>query len=127
MMYLLPLTMLEPSELNKIQWKAIQAILNKLGVSKLFHHQVAFGPGWNSPAWYECWPRRSTDSAFHKSWFCRGSRLCNLKWATASICWKILQSLYLILLCADLSWYESFSLDTRSQSSSGWTDHQLWT
>jgi hypothetical protein len=31
-------------KLNKIQCQAIQAILNKLGVSKSFPHHVAFGP-----------------------------------------------------------------------------------
>jgi hypothetical protein len=35
MMYLLPLITFKPGELNKIQPKAIQTILNKLGVSKL--------------------------------------------------------------------------------------------
>jgi hypothetical protein len=50
MTYLLPLTTFEPNKLNKIQWKAIQAILNKLGVSKSFPWHVTFGPkdlgGW---------------------------------------------------------------------------------
>jgi hypothetical protein len=36
--------MLNPIELNKIQCKAIQAILNKLGVNKSFPQRVAFGP-----------------------------------------------------------------------------------
>ena len=44
MTYSLPLTMFTPTELNKIQCKAIQAILSKLGVNKSFPHQVAFGP-----------------------------------------------------------------------------------
>ena len=44
MMYSLLLTMFTPMELNKIQCKAIQAILNKLGVNKSFPHHVTFGP-----------------------------------------------------------------------------------
>ena len=44
MMYSLPLMMFTPTELNKIQCKATQAILNKLGANKSFPHQVTFGP-----------------------------------------------------------------------------------
>jgi hypothetical protein len=44
MAYSLPVTMIDINILNKIQWQAIQAILNKLGVSKSFPHWVAFGP-----------------------------------------------------------------------------------
>ena len=44
MMYSLPLTTFTPTELNKIQCKAIQAILNKLGANKSFPCQVTFGP-----------------------------------------------------------------------------------
>jgi hypothetical protein len=44
MTYSLPVTTFEPKVLNKIQSWAIQAILNKLGVSKSFPCQVAFRP-----------------------------------------------------------------------------------
>ena len=44
MTYSLPLMTFTPMELNKIQCKAIQAILNKLGANKSFPHQVTFGP-----------------------------------------------------------------------------------
>ena len=44
MMYSLPLMTFTPTELNKIQHKVIQSILNKLGMNKSFPHQVAFGP-----------------------------------------------------------------------------------
>jgi hypothetical protein len=38
------MTTIDIAILNKIQRRAIQAILNKLGVSKSFPHWVAFGP-----------------------------------------------------------------------------------
>jgi hypothetical protein len=44
MTYSLPVMMFDPKTLNKIQWRAIQAILNKLGVNKSFPRRVAFGP-----------------------------------------------------------------------------------
>ena len=44
MMYSLPLTTFTPTELNKIQCKVIQSILNKLGMNKSFPHRVAFNP-----------------------------------------------------------------------------------
>jgi hypothetical protein len=44
MTYSLPVTTFEPKVLNKSQSRAIQAILNKLGVSKSFPCRVAFGP-----------------------------------------------------------------------------------
>jgi hypothetical protein len=44
MTYSLPLTTFKPNKLNKIQQKATQAILNKLGVSKSFPQCVTFGP-----------------------------------------------------------------------------------
>jgi hypothetical protein len=44
MMYSLPVTTIDVAILNKIQRRAIQAILNKLGVSKSFPRWVAFGP-----------------------------------------------------------------------------------
>jgi hypothetical protein len=44
MTYSLSVTTFEPKVLNKIQSRAIQAILNKLGVSKSFPRRVAFGP-----------------------------------------------------------------------------------
>ena len=42
--YSLPLTMFTPTELNKIQRKVIQSILNKLGVNNSFPCRVAFSP-----------------------------------------------------------------------------------
>jgi hypothetical protein len=42
-MYSLSATTFDTKTLNKIQCKADQAILNKLGVSKSFPRQVAFG------------------------------------------------------------------------------------
>jgi hypothetical protein len=44
MTYSLPVTTIDVNILNKIQRQAIQAILNKLGVSKSFPCGVAFGP-----------------------------------------------------------------------------------
>jgi hypothetical protein len=44
MSYSLPVMMLDNKTLNKIQQWVVQAILNKLGVSKSFPHYVAFGP-----------------------------------------------------------------------------------
>jgi hypothetical protein len=44
MMYSLPVMMLDTKMLNKIQWWAVQAILNKLGISKSLPCWVAFGP-----------------------------------------------------------------------------------
>jgi hypothetical protein len=44
MTYSLLVTMIDVNILNKIQRRAIQAILNKLGVSKSFPRHVAFGP-----------------------------------------------------------------------------------
>jgi hypothetical protein len=44
MTYSIPVTTLNLKTLNKIQSRAVQAILNKLGVSKSFPRQVAFGP-----------------------------------------------------------------------------------
>jgi hypothetical protein len=44
MTYSLPVMTFEPKVLNKIQSRAIRAILNKLRVSKSFPRQVAFGP-----------------------------------------------------------------------------------
>jgi hypothetical protein len=44
MMYSLPVTMFDTRVLNKIQCRAVQAILNKLGVNKSFPRHVAFGP-----------------------------------------------------------------------------------
>jgi hypothetical protein len=44
MTYSLPVTRIDVNILNKILRQAIQAILNKLGVSKSFLCQVAFGP-----------------------------------------------------------------------------------
>jgi hypothetical protein len=44
MTYSHPVTMIDVNILNKIQRRAIQAILNKLEVSKSFPHWVAFGP-----------------------------------------------------------------------------------
>jgi hypothetical protein len=44
MMYLLPVMTIDTKILNKIQCQAVQAILNKLGVSNPFPHHVAFGP-----------------------------------------------------------------------------------
>lgn len=44
MTYSLQVTMFDPETLNKIQWRAIQAIPNKLGVNKSFPRRVAFGP-----------------------------------------------------------------------------------
>ena len=44
MMYSLLVTTLDTRVLNKIQRRAVQAILNKLGVNKSFPRQVAFGP-----------------------------------------------------------------------------------
>ena len=44
MTYSLLLMMFTPMELNKIQCKATQAILNKLGANKSFPHQVIFRP-----------------------------------------------------------------------------------
>jgi hypothetical protein len=44
MTYSLPVTTIDVAILNKIQQQAIQAILNKLGVSKSFPRWVAFGP-----------------------------------------------------------------------------------
>jgi hypothetical protein len=44
MMYSLPLTTFEPKVLNKIQSRAIRAILNKLRVSKSSPCRVAFRP-----------------------------------------------------------------------------------
>jgi hypothetical protein len=44
MMYSLPVTTIDVAILNKIQRQAIQAILNKLGVSKSFPRWVAVGP-----------------------------------------------------------------------------------
>jgi hypothetical protein len=44
MTYSLPVTMIDVNILNKIQRRAIQVILNKLGVSKSFPCRVAFGP-----------------------------------------------------------------------------------
>jgi hypothetical protein len=44
MIYSLPVMTLDTKMLNKIQQQAVQAILSKLGVSKSFACQVAFGP-----------------------------------------------------------------------------------
>jgi hypothetical protein len=44
MTYSLPVMMFAMKFLNKIQWRAVQAILNKLGVSNSFPHWVALGP-----------------------------------------------------------------------------------
>ena len=44
MSYSLPLMTFTPMELNKIQHKATQAILNKLGVNKSFPCRVTFEP-----------------------------------------------------------------------------------
>jgi hypothetical protein len=44
MTYSLPVTTIDVKTLNQIQRRAIQAILNKLGVSKAFPQRVAFGP-----------------------------------------------------------------------------------
>jgi hypothetical protein len=44
MTFSLPVTTIDVNILNKIQQRAIQAILNKLGVSKSFPRRVAFGP-----------------------------------------------------------------------------------
>jgi hypothetical protein len=44
MMYSLPVTTIDIPIWNKIQWQAIQSILNKLGVSKSFPCWVAFRP-----------------------------------------------------------------------------------
>jgi hypothetical protein len=44
MMFLLWVMTLDTKVLNKIQRKAIQAILNKLGVNKSFPQCIAFGP-----------------------------------------------------------------------------------
>lgn len=44
MTYLLAVTTLDKKTLNKIQLRAVQAILDKLGVSKSFPRRVAFGP-----------------------------------------------------------------------------------
>jgi hypothetical protein len=44
MTYSLPVTTIDVNILNKIQRQAMQAILNKLGVSKSFPCWVAFGP-----------------------------------------------------------------------------------
>jgi hypothetical protein len=44
MTYSLLVTMLDTRVLNKIQCRAVQAILNKLGVNTSFPCQVAFGP-----------------------------------------------------------------------------------
>ena len=44
MTYSLPVTTFDTKTLNKIQRRAVQAILNKLGVSKSFPRRVAFGP-----------------------------------------------------------------------------------
>jgi hypothetical protein len=43
MTYSLPVTTLDTRVLNKIQRRAIQAILNKLGINKSFPHRIAFG------------------------------------------------------------------------------------
>jgi hypothetical protein len=57
--------------LNKIQRRAIQAILNKLGVSKAFPRWVAFGPKdlcmWNGTSWPECRTRSPRGTTFHWS------------------------------------------------------------
>jgi hypothetical protein len=42
--YSLPVTMIDVKTLNRIQQRAIQAILHKLRVSKAFPWRVAFGP-----------------------------------------------------------------------------------
>jgi hypothetical protein len=44
MTYSLPVTTLDTRVLNKIQCRAVQAILNKLGINQSFPHCVAFGP-----------------------------------------------------------------------------------
>jgi hypothetical protein len=44
MTYSIALTALTVTQLNKIQRRAIQAILNKLGINQNFPHRVTFGP-----------------------------------------------------------------------------------
>jgi hypothetical protein len=44
MTYSLPVTTLDTRVLNKIQRRAVQAILNKLGINKSFPCHIAFGP-----------------------------------------------------------------------------------
>jgi hypothetical protein len=44
MTYSLPVTTLDTRVLNKIQHRAVQAILNKLGINMSFPYCVAFGP-----------------------------------------------------------------------------------
>jgi hypothetical protein len=43
MTYSLPVTTLDTRVLNKIQCRAVQAILNKLGINKSFPCRIAFG------------------------------------------------------------------------------------
>jgi hypothetical protein len=71
MTYSLSVTMFDTKTLNKIQCKAVQAILNKLGVSRSFPQWVAFGPKdmcgmVGHSVGHECRTRNSTNSILYQ-------------------------------------------------------------